>query len=1022
LVGASNEVDLFIEDVPAKGLIDTGATVSIVSESFHSEFLGHVPIHPLGDILEIEAATGDVLPYLGYIDVAISTNGAGADVITGLLLVAPDTRYNARVPVLLGTNILGSLLTDCRTTYGVKFFQKVDLHTPYYLAYRSMMLQEKTVRQNDWRLGFVKSIETKNIIVRPNTRVTIRGQLSKGIVYPQVCALLSPTSASTIPTDLDIAPTIVDYDKNRMGIIHVHVSNITTRTVVVSPRSILCELQPVSLEGPIKKKPVETDAFIEDTDIEKEGLSAEELARGTGLILHFRDVFSKHEEDLGHSTAVKHRIELSNDMPFKQRHRRIPPAMFDEVKSHLNSLLSAGIIRNSHSPWASNIVLARRKNGKLRLCIDFRQLNERTIKDSYALPRIEEMLDSLRGNRFFSVLDMKSGYHQVEIHEDHKERTAFTVGPLGFYEFNRMPFGLSNAPATYQRLMEECLSGLNLNICLVYIDDIIIFSRTYEEHLERLELVFRRLQDCGLKLSPAKCKFFKHRVKYVGYIVSENGIEVDPDKVVKIQEWPTPRSPEEVRKFLGFAGYYRKFVKDFSKISRPLSQLMPKPSSKKRQGKSTEQVVWNWGPAQREAFENLKTCLSSPPVLGYVDFSKPFELHVDASCQGLGAVLYQTQDGCQRVIAYASRALNKSEAHYSAHKLEYLCLKWAITEKFHDYLYGNTFEVLTDNNPLTYVLTSARLDATGHRWLASLACYNFTIRYRPGKNNVDADTLSRLPGGDRTQMEQIAMDSVRAICGSLSTTSVVESLCLSADVVEDEDLEVTVERCDQNARDWRRTQSSDAALAVIIRHLRNGTRLDRSTHQEDTEIAALMKHFQHFKLKRGVLYRITSIQGQEHQQLVLPKKCRLSALRSLHDDVGHPGRDRTMYLIRERFFWPGMNKDVEEHVRRCGRCIRRKSDVNVRAPLVSIETSQPLELVCMDFLTLEQSRGGQQHILVVTDHFTKYAQAYPTKNMTAKTTADVFFRNFVVIYGLPRTMGYQEEFIPIRELTSWGSS
>nr|ATA66769.1 Pol, env [Haliotis discus hannai] len=674
--------------------------------------------------------------------------------------------------------------------------------------------------------------------------------------------------------------------------------------------------------------------------------------------------------------------------------------MYEEVRTHLQELLSAGVIRPSHSPWASNVVLARRKDGRLRMCIDFRQLNNRTIKDSYALPRIEELLDCLGGMKYFSVLDMKSGYHQVELEEAHKQRTAFTVGPLGFFEYNRMPFGLSNAPATYQRLMEQCLEGLHLKICLIYLDDLIIFSRTYEEHVERLELVFRRLEQCGLKLAPKKCKFFKRKVRYVGYIVSEDGIEADPEKVEKIKDWPTPTTPEDVRRFLGFAGYYRKFVKDFSKIARPLSELMPKTGSKKSR-QQTKKVDWNWGPVQEDAFKTLKTRLTTPPVLGYADYSKPFELHTDASTQGLGAVLYQRQEDHLRVIAYASRSLTPSERNYSAHKLEFLCLKWSVSEKFHDYLYGHHFEVVTDNNPLTYVLTTARLDATGHRWLAALASYNFSIRYRPGSANTDADTLSRLPGWNGSkQMKQIPTDSVNAICGAIHTTSLVESLCLSASIVGDE--EETEDRCDMNARDWRKYQAKDSALVEIIQHLTNRTRPDRSRFIGDKEMIALLKNFNHFRLKRGVLYRVISVDGAEQEQLVLPSRCRAAALHSLHDNIGHPGRDRTISLLRDRFYWPGMTKDVELHLQKCARCLRRKTATTSRAPLVNIQTSQPLELVCMDYLSLEPSKGGQQHVLVITDHFTRYAQAYPTKNMTAKTTAEAFFNNFVVHYGLPR--------------------
>ena len=431
--------------------------------------------------------------------------------------------------------------------------------------------------------------------------------------------------------------------------------------------------------------------------------------------------------------------------------------MYDEARSHLRQLLDIGIIRPSHSPYASNVVLVKKKNGNLRLCIDFRQLNKLTKKDSYALPRIEELLDYCQGSKFYSVVNMKSGYHQVEILEDHKERTAFSVGPLGFFEFNRMPFGLTNSPATYQRLMEECLADYNLKICCIFIDDIIIFGKTYEEHLENLRLVFQRIREANLKLSPNKCDFFKRKVKYVGHIVSEAGIEIDPDKTERVVNWPKPTSPEDVRRFLGFVGYYRRFIQDFSKISRPLTDLIPTPNKKSKK-KSKNPREWIWGKDQDTAFETLKQHLVSAPILGYANSSLPYELHTDASGSALGAVLYQEQDGAKRVISYASRGLNKAERNYPPHKREFLALKWAVCDKFKDYLYGQYFTVLTDNNPVTYVLTTAKLDATGHRWLAALAAFKFEIKYRPGKNNADADALSRLP---------ITIDSVQAICNSM---------------------------------------------------------------------------------------------------------------------------------------------------------------------------------------------------------------------------------------------------------------
>ena len=354
------------------------------------------------------------------------------------------------------------------------------------------------------------------------------------------------------------------------------------------------------------------------------------------------------------------------------------------------------------------MVLVHKKDGSLWFCIDLRKLNNQTIKDAQSLPRIEDSLDCLNGAAIFTSLDLQSGYWQVEMTEDSKPLTAFTVRPLGFYECVQMPFGLTNALATFQCLMETCLGEMHLKWCIIYLDDIIVFSKTPEEHIERLRGVFEKLAAAGLRLKPSKCEFFKSQVTYLGHIVSKDGIETDPKKIEAIKKWPVPKTVMEVRSFLGFMNYYHKFIPRYAQVARPINQLVSGENANKKK------TLVDWTSECQVAFEHLKHLCSQTPILAYADYMKPFQLHTDASENGLGAVLYQKQaDGTESVIAYVSRTLSRSKQNYDAHKLEFLALKWSVTERFHEYLYGGHFEVYTDNNPLTYVLTTAKLDATG---------------------------------------------------------------------------------------------------------------------------------------------------------------------------------------------------------------------------------------------------------------------------------------------------------------------
>lgn len=1032
MVGEATETEITVGNTQCSGLLDTGSTISTVCSKFYQDNFADTTLQPLEALLKIECAGGQTLPYLGYIEVNVSVPCLCVDAKPSILLVVSDTEYTSRVPVLLGTNVLRPLMEACRQDKGKQFLQKVAMSTPWWLTFRSLSNEDRAVTRGNGRLGLVKFASPNTLRIPKNTVTTVTGFVSDAVLCARL-AMVHPTKKSVLQGDIEVTPTLVDYNRG-IGTVQVEISNLTDRPVMLSPRSLLCELQQAEVVDQVAEEDVKLEEaagsttekvdavgmteeeFLQQFSIDKE-LSAEEVAKVEKLLLDNRDVFSTGDFDIGHTMKVKHRVDLTDEVPFKQRHRSIPPSMYEEVKAHLQQLLEHGIISQSSSPWASGIVLVRKKCGGLRFCIDYRQLNQRTVKDSYALPRIEELMDHLIGAKFFSSLDMRSGYYQVEMEEAHKPRTAFTVGPLGFYQCERMPFGLTNAPATFQRLMERTMEELHMKECITFIDDVLVPGKDFEQEMTRLGNVFGKLRKQNLKLNPKKCEFFKRRVKYCGHIVSEDGVETDPAKTSKIAEWPVPKNVDDVRQFLGFSGYYRRFVQGFSKVAKPLTDLLTGTQGRKK-GKTTGPTTWTWGDAQVKAFDALKEKLTSPPILAYADFKQPFVLYTDASGDGLGSVLSQkSEDGRERVIAYASRGLSKSEKNYPAHKLEYLALKWSVTDKFHDYLYGSEFTVLTDNNPLTYVLTTARLDATGHRWLAALSAYNFNVKYRPGVLNVNADILSRLPKRIQRDAEEtdtetedaaedtpdseyrvITRESIAAICKLVTPTAMAETMCLSTQILDSKEFDVDE---DMRPADIRGAQRRDPIIGAIVPFVTNKVKPTPRQLPTGRESLQLLREFEHLSLRRGVLHRSIQVDGMERLQLVLPKEYRKLALKGLHDDVGHMGRDKTLGLVRDRYYWPQMARDVEDWVRDCLRCKVSKG-TEERAPLVNIKTMQPLELVCLDFLTLEMSQGGYENVLVITDHFTRYALAVPTKNQTAKTTADAFINNFVVHYGLPR--------------------
>ena len=460
-------------------------------------------------------------------------------------------------------------------------------------------------------------------------------------------------------------------------------------------------------------------------DLDNSALSSAEQSRLRELLQDYRDIFAIHPDELGRTNIVQHHIETGDHPPIRSRPYRVPYAQKETIEKHIEDMLHRNVIQPSVSPWASPVVLVPKSDGSSRFCVDFRKVNKITKKDSYPLPLISESLDALGGAKFFSSLDLVSGYWQVEMDPASREKTAF-VTHAGLYEYTTMPFGLCNAPGTFQRLMECVLRGLNWQIALIYLDDVLVYSQNFEDHLHHLRLVFDRFREAGLKLKPSKCHFGQKEVNYLGHVITTEGIQPDPKKVKVVQEYPAPKSVKEVRAFMGLTNYYRKFVKGFAQVASPLHDLTKKGAS------------FLWTEDCQKAFDTLKKALTEAPILAYPDFTQSFQLATDASNDAIGMVLGQKQNGREVVIAHAGRKLNPAERNYSVTEREALAVIEGVKQLQH-YVYGRQFTVLTEHSVVRWLMNIKEPTGRLARWALLLQQHDFTIQHRSEPTNGNAE-------------------------------------------------------------------------------------------------------------------------------------------------------------------------------------------------------------------------------------------------------------------------------------------
>lgn len=987
-------------------LVDTGSMVSTVTESFFLQHFAPWGVDRLQSChwLQLRAANGLAIPYIGYLELDVALCGKVFHGC-GILVVRDPPGASSSVSGILGMNVIRRCYRDLFGAHGAALFSlPVVTQAPGSVIEALQQCHQSTTRHPKDLFGTAR--------VRGPWAVRIPGGVMQFVAstcpeqFSGQDVLFEPPQ-SGLPAGLLASPCLVQAVR---GTAYIPVVNVGTTEVLLYPRTSLGALscaQVVSLptgvtevrsatatvSSQVAGSPVQSGVELVDLS----ALAEQDQAEVRSLLQKYSSVFSAHDADLGCTDLISHDIPLLDNIPVRQRYRRIPPSEYEEVKAHINRLLEAKVIRESSSPYASPIVLVRKKDGSLRMCVDYRLLNSKTRKDAFPLPRIEESLDALSGACWFSTLDLASGYNQVLVTEQDKPKTAFCT-PFGLFEWNRMPFGLCNAPSTFQRLMQRMFGDQQCQSLLLYLDDIVVFSSSIGQHLQRLEVVLSRLQKEGLKVKLAKCAFFQKEVRYLGHVISGEGVSTDPAKIEAVAKWQRPRQVSELRSFLGFASYYRRFVEGFAKLAGPLHQLVAKMAGSQSKRGQKQDFGSAWTPQCEESFEALKAKLVSAPVLAYADFSRPFILEIDASHSGLGAVLSQEVERSVRPIAYASRGLRPTErnmANYSSMKLEFLALKWAMTEKFREYLLGHKCVIFTDNNPLSH-LQSAKLGATEHRWAAQIAAFDFEIKYRSGRSNKNADALSRQYVSGSSLAEQgLTGTSVPALLQQAAppflaapvTQSMVSALPF------------------HSLSDIRLLQKSDPLLKEVLVFWRRQVRPTPDERRHVSKPAlALLRQWDRLVEEDGVLYRrvFCSDGGEENLQLILPALLKQETLKQLHHEHGHQGMDRTTELVRERCYWPGMCSDIKPWIRECERCQVAKDSGPVSHSFMGhLLASRPNQIVAIDFTVLEPSRNGWETVLVMTDVFSKYTVAVPTGDQRASTVAQVLSNEWFFKFGVP---------------------
>jgi len=944
------------------------------------------------------------------------------------LVMTDGTRSAAYGPVLCeleaGGRIISELVfaADIRENAILGWDAQMAIGVIYTVAGVDLTTGRQIRRVNNPNVRRVRVAERCVVPARSEALVPSRWDSEKGMDARMISGWLNPAENR----GLAVARTII-AGKNQQG--PVRIVNMADEPRVLEIGEVIAGIEevddPCEAAMPITPSK-ELPAHLKDLhckvmkDAKLSPKVAQEFAE---LLMKHHAVFAAHDKDLGRTDLVKHHIDTGDARPIRQPPRRLPISQQADCEKEVQEMQSKGVIEQGQSPWSSPVVLVRKKDGSLRFCVDYRKLNAVTKFDAFPLPRIDETLDALSGAKWFTTLDLLAGYWQVGLTPEAKLKSAFSTRS-GLYLWNVMPFGLCNAPSTFERLMEGILHGLHWQTCLVYLDDIVIFGRSEAELLERTDQVLQKLGQAGLKVKPHKCSFFARETNYLGHIVCADGVKVCPEKVAAVKDWPAPQCVTEMRSFLGTANYYRRFVAGYASIAAPLCALTKK------------NAPFKWTNECQAAFQRLKDELISAPVLAFPVPGAKFVLDTDASGNGIGAVLSQLIPAGknsrgepvydEKVLGYASRTLNDSERNYCVTRKEMLAVVWYV-RYFRPYLYGREFVVRTDHACLQWLYNFWEPEGQIARWLQILGEYQFKVEHRQGTRHGNADGLSRMgpcksckqlvdadgnttPGPAMMCPEKVAPTNLRK---KIPVTEVGQrSECNRNSTLPTTRKDVTINAVTVEP-EWTTNQlavwqEADEELQPVVLAKRKG-------QKPPPELIAgwpaatkrLMLEWDRLQVVQGVLFRewYNKNGRVECYQLVTPQHIKAQILTVAHDGetAGHYGDRKTAKKVRKLFYWPRLLTDVRDYCRSCVTCQRRKSHPKRPShPLQQDAIGEPMQKITLDLLGFDHAtERGNRYLLVVVDSLTKWVEAVPLQDERAETVAQALVEHIVCRLGFP---------------------